>query len=101
MFRNLYADIRSILLSRLFGLAMIFILVGQILNLIVSKVVYYVIDADVAAEAIAYAHFSLAGFLVTAATLFITDREFIRCVRRNIAGSYIFDVCMCCIARFK
>ena len=85
MFRNLYADVRSILLSRVFGLAMIFILVGQILNLIVAKVIYYVIDANVAAESIAYVYSSLAAFLVTAATLFITDREFSNgCIRNKL-----------------
>ena len=85
MFRNLYADIRSILLSRVFGLAMLFILVGQIFNLVVIKVFYYVIEANVQAESISFVYSSPAAFLVTAATLFITDREFSNgCIRNKI-----------------
>ncbi|MBO4458195.1 MAG: hypothetical protein J5802_10785 [Butyrivibrio sp.] len=85
MFRNLYADTRSILSSRIFGLAMLAVFAGQTFDFVITKVIYLVIDASISAESIAYFYPSAAGFIVTAATLFITDREFSNgCIRNKI-----------------
>ncbi len=86
MFRNLYADTRSILLSKAFRYALEVIAVYQIFYLLFNKIIYSFIDtAELNADDIAFVYTAMAAFLVTAATLFITDREFSNgCIRNKI-----------------
>nr|WP_297708930.1 hypothetical protein [uncultured Butyrivibrio sp.] len=86
MFRNLYADIRSILLSRAFHLALIIIAAYQVLYFAFIKVIYLFVGvSEIDADDIAFVFVSVAAFLVTAATLFITDREFSSgCIRNKL-----------------
>lgn len=85
MFRNLYADIRSILLSRAFRTALSVIVTGQIFYLAMMKGLCYLTDLSLTADDIAYLYPSMASFLVTAATLFIIDREFSNgCIRNKL-----------------
>ena len=86
MFRNLYADTRSILLSRAFHLALRAIVVYQGFYFILMKCLYiFVVGTPMDADDISFIFFFLAAFLVTAATLFVTDREFSNgCIRNKI-----------------
>ncbi len=86
MFRNLYADTRSILLSRAFRLALRAIAIYQVLYFILMKCLYvFVVGTALDADDISFVFTGIAAFLVTAATLFITDREFSNgCIRNKL-----------------
>ncbi len=86
MFRNLYADTRSILLSRAFRLALWAIAFYQVFYLAFEKALYtFFVGTAMGADDIAFIFNSIAAFVVTAATLFITDREFSNgCIRNKL-----------------
>lgn len=95
MFRNLYADTRSILFSRSFRFAMIAIVISQVFYFSYVKALYIIfVESQLDADEIAFSFHSIAAFLVTAATLFVTDREFSNgCIRNKIiSGVKRFDV---------
>ena len=87
MFRNLYADTRSILLSRAFRLVLLIIAVYQVFNFLFLKLLFtFFVNIKVMhADDIAFVYISAVAFLVTAATLYITDREFSSgCIRNKL-----------------
>ncbi len=86
MFRNLYADTRSILLSRAFRIALWAIVIYQGFYLIFMKCLYaFIVGTALDADDISFVFTGIAAFIVTAATLFITDREFSNgCIRNKL-----------------
>ena len=90
MFRNLYADTRNILFSRGFRSGLLVIFLYQLLFFIAMKFLYSVfLKGTMDADSVAFSFPSLAAFLVTAATLFISDREFSNgCIIRIMKESH-------------
>jgi hypothetical protein len=86
MFRNLYADTRNIILCRAFRIALGVIAVYQIFHFIIFKALYvFFLKTAMDADTVAFTFPSIAAFLVTAATLFISDREFSNgCIRNKM-----------------
>ncbi|WP_026529159.1 hypothetical protein [Butyrivibrio sp. VCD2006] len=86
MFRNLYADTRNILLSRGFHIALRVIAIYQIFYFLLIKIVFiFALKQTMAAEEVAFIFANIAAFLVTAATLYISEREFSNgCIRNKI-----------------
>ncbi|WP_026511812.1 hypothetical protein [Butyrivibrio sp. LC3010] len=85
MFRNLYADTRNVLFSRGFHTGILAVIVYQLFYLVCVSLIYFFLKDTVAAEDVAFVFPSMAAFLVTASTLYLTDREFSDgCIRNKL-----------------
>lgn len=86
MFRNLYADTRKIFFSRGFYSGVIAIIFYQAFaSLVLWLLTVYLIKGHMASDEIAFIYTSIAAFVVTVTTLFVTQGDFDDgCIRNKL-----------------